>query len=123
MSALARFYFTAIILREFKKKYGDIGVFGKRIYHAKNVPFLLSATILAGNGRASCKLMSHYLDQTAPIYATYLKPYLSPHKRKQWILSGMVLAITCRDCTFMAGTVPNLYSRCLWPKTPLLERH
>ena len=29
----------------------------------------------------------------------------------------MVLAITCRECTFLAGTVPNLYSRCLWPKT------
>ena len=27
-----------------------IGVFGKRIYHAKNVPSLLSTTILAGNG-------------------------------------------------------------------------
>ena len=39
------------------------------------------------------------------------------HKRKQWIHSGMVLAITCSDCTFLAGTVPNLYSRCLWPKT------
>ena len=27
-----------------------IGVFGKTIYHAKNVPSLLSDTILAGNG-------------------------------------------------------------------------
>ncbi len=27
-----------------------IGAFGKRIYHAKNVPSLLSTTILAGNG-------------------------------------------------------------------------
>ncbi len=26
------------------------GVFGKRIYHAKKEPALLSATILAGNG-------------------------------------------------------------------------
>ncbi len=30
--------------------YTNIGVFGKRIYNAKNVPSLLSATILAGNG-------------------------------------------------------------------------
>ncbi len=48
-----------------------------------------------------------------------LKPYLTLHKRKQRNLSGMVLAITCRDCTYMASTVPNLYSRCLWPKTPI----
>ena len=40
------------------------GVFGKRIYHAKNVPSLLSATI----------------------YATYLKPYLSPHNWKQYLI-------------------------------------
>ncbi len=44
--------------------------------------------------------------------------YIPPQKETM-DLSGMVLAITCRDCTFMAGTVPNLYSRCLWPKTPL----
>ncbi len=45
----------------------------------------------------------------------------SPQKSKQWTVSGMVLAITCRDCTFMAGIVPNLYSSCLWPKTPIIS--
>ena len=35
---------------ESASKYPLIGGFGKRIYHAKNVPSLLSATILAGNG-------------------------------------------------------------------------
>ncbi len=73
------------------------GVFGKRIYHAKKCTF---------------PAFSYYTSREWYLQCTLIMPFL--------ILSGMVLAITCRDCTFMNGTVLNLYSRCLWPKTPIL---
>ncbi len=76
--------------------------FGKRSYHAKNVPSLLQATLVARNG----------------IYHTGIRLY---HANESIVWGTGKTCHYMQELYFMACTVLNLYLSFLSPKTPLWE--